>query len=156
MSKGDKMKKIDLETFQIVRDLLSHPIEVHSIFVDVAGSVEGGYFLSQVYRWVEWKRNQRSIFQSVADALSQVEFKLEQDKDGWFVWNEEHWMRETHMRDFELLRARNALSQVEDSDGNLVWEEANLGTHGYFHVRLNVEVLYRVIAEYAREGKGEV
>ena len=96
--KGDKM---NLRDFQIVRDLLSRPIEVHSIFVDVAGSVEGGYLLSQVYRWVE----------------------KEKPKDGWFVWNEESVMRETHMADFELLRARDVLSQVVDSNGNLVWKK---------------------------------
>ena len=120
---------MNLRDFQIVRDSLSRPIEVHSIFVDVAGSVEGGYLLSQVYRWVEWAK----------------------PADGWFAWNEEHWMKETHMRDFELLRARNVLSQMVDSNGNLVWKEEIVRPHGRLFIRLDIEALHRVIVKYTRE-----
>lgn len=132
MVKTGEADKMNLRNFQIVRDSLSHPIEVHSIFVDVAGSVEGGYLLSQVYRWVE----------------------KEKPVDGWFVWNEESIMRETHMADFELLRARNVLSQMVDSKWNLVWKEEIVRPHGRLFIRLDTDALHRVIVEYTRK-KGE-
>ncbi len=125
----DEGGKMNIRNFQIIRDLLSRPIEVHPIFIDVAGSVEGGYLLSQVYRWVEWAK----------------------PTDGWFAWNEDGWMKETHMADFELLRARNVLSQVVDGNGNLVWKEEIVRPHGRLFVRLDIEALHRVIVKYARE-----
>lgn len=74
-----------------LRALLDRPIAYHRIFVDVAGSVPGAVFLSQLLYWSNRTR---------------------QDREGWFWKTNGEWADETGLTRKQIEAARNRLSEA--------------------------------------------
>jgi len=117
---------------RLIHNLLAQPIAMHGIFIDITGSLVGGYMLSQAFYW-----SQRTS-----------------TEDGWFWKTQKEWEKETRLSRREQDTARKILAGLYDSEGNPVWEEKLKGVPAKMHFRLNLEALYRVMAEYEQKAKG--
>lgn len=111
-------------------DLLPHffdkPIAFHRILAEVAGSVNGGLFLSQALYWT----GRTSL------------------EDGWFYKTAEEWQEETFLSRREQETVRRALTAMG------VLEEKRRGIPATMHFRINRDVLMKKLEEIAENKRG--
>ena len=125
--------KIDAALIKLIDNLLAQPIAMHGIFIDITDSIVGGYMLSQAFYWS----------------------KRTTTPDGWFWKTQKEWQKETRLTRREQDSARKILLGLYDSEGNPVWEEKLKGVPAKLHFRLNLEALYRVMAEFESAQEAE-
>jgi hypothetical protein len=107
-----------------ILDLLQRPIAFHRPLAEVAGSCNGGVFLSQALYW-----SRRSSLE-----------------DGWFYKTSDEWFEETCLSRREQETVRKHLVSIG------VLEEERRGVPAKLHFRLNTHVLERELERAVEEG----